>query len=99
MLAYGQQLKAEGHEVILPKFTEEYARLDDEEEMHSESAENKVEDDLIKHYWKVIQDSDAILVVNKKRKGIPGYIGGNTFLEMGFAHVLEKKNISHRQHS
>ena len=27
----------------------------------------------------------------KISNGIPNYIGGNTFLEMGFAHVLNKK--------
>ena len=25
-----------------------------------------------------------------EKKSIPGYIGGNTFLEMGFAHILNK---------
>jgi predicted RNA-binding protein with PUA domain len=31
------------------------------------------------------------LVVNEDLNGIKGYIGGNSFLEMGFAHVLNKK--------
>ena len=31
-----------------------------------------------------------VLVVNPEKKGVPGYIGGNTFLEMGFAHILNK---------
>ncbi len=31
------------------------------------------------------------LAVNIDKKGIKNYIGGNTFLEMGFAHVLDKK--------
>ena len=39
----------------------------------------------------MIQKSDAILVLNLTKNGIENYIGGNTFLEMGFAHVLEKK--------
>ena len=38
-----------------------------------------------------IKKSDAILVLNYDRKGIKNYIGGNTFLEIGFAHVLDKK--------
>ncbi|MBI3413315.1 MAG: hypothetical protein HY051_04505 [Candidatus Aenigmarchaeota archaeon] len=29
--------------------------------------------------------------MNFDKKGIKNYIGGNTFLEMGFAHVLNKK--------
>jgi predicted RNA-binding protein with PUA domain len=31
------------------------------------------------------------LVVNEDLNNVEGYIGGNTFLEMGFAHVLNKK--------
>jgi hypothetical protein len=31
-----------------------------------------------------------VLVLNYEKKGVPGYIGGNTFLEMGFAYVLDK---------
>jgi len=38
-----------------------------------------------------MQNSDAVLVVNFDKKGIKGYVGGNSFLEMGFAHVLNKK--------
>jgi len=47
--------------------------------------------DSIRAYWDVINDSDAILVANYDKKGIANYIGGNSFLEMGFAHVLKKK--------
>lgn len=45
----------------------------------------------IRAYWKIIRESDAVLVANFDKKGIKNYIGGNTFLEMGFAHVLGKK--------
>ncbi len=38
-----------------------------------------------------IEKSDAILVLNFDRKDIKGYIGGNTFLEMGIAFYLGKK--------
>ncbi|MFH2136669.1 MAG: hypothetical protein ABII19_03530 [Patescibacteria group bacterium] len=56
-----------------------------------ESMAQKVSDDLIRRYFHIIEKSDAILVLNYEKKGIAGYIGGNTFLEMGFAHVLNKK--------
>jgi hypothetical protein len=35
--------------------------------------------------------SDAILVCNFDKKGIKNYIGGNTLMEIGFAHVNDKK--------
>jgi len=47
--------------------------------------------DPFKNYFKIIKKSDAVLVVNIHRKGIKGYIGGNTLIEMAFAHVLDKK--------
>jgi hypothetical protein len=38
-----------------------------------------------------MQDMDAVLALNLDRKGIKNYIGGNTFLELGFAYILNKK--------
>lgn len=46
---------------------------------------------FIKKYYKYISESDGILVTNFDKKGIKNYIGANTFLEMGYAHVLDKK--------
>ncbi|OIO51564.1 hypothetical protein COY93_00645 [Candidatus Uhrbacteria bacterium CG_4_10_14_0_8_um_filter_58_22] len=54
-------------------------------------AERTIRDDLIRKHWRAIRDGDAILVVNGEKNGVAGYIGGNTFLEMGFAHVLDQK--------
>ncbi len=48
-------------------------------------------EDLIKRYYNLIKEADAILVVNSDKKGIKNYIGGNTFLEMGFAYTMDKK--------
>ena len=47
--------------------------------------------DPLKAYFEEIKGSDAILVINKDRKGIPNYVGGNTLIEMAFAYVLGKK--------
>lgn len=90
MIATEKELKKLGHEIILPEFTHDYAAMDTFDKMHSESAKNKVEHDLIRGYFEKIKNSDAMLVANVERKGVKGYIGGNTFLEMGFAFVLNK---------
>ena len=55
-----------------------------------ENALRKIQDDVIKHHYRKISNSDAILILNLDKKGISNYIGGNTFLEMGFAHILNK---------
>jgi predicted RNA-binding protein with PUA domain len=91
MLEIGNRLREFNHEVVLPDFTEEYAKLSSQGEMHKESAKNKIEHDLIRGYFEEIKKSDAILVCNFDKNGVKNYIGGNTFLEMGFAHVLRKK--------
>jgi len=90
MVEAEKQLQLNGHEVVLPHFTHEYASMQLEQEMHSESVKNKMEHDLIRKYFDLIKDGDVILVLNVDRKGVAGYIGGNSFLEMGFAHILHK---------
>ncbi|MFA5080348.1 MAG: hypothetical protein WC472_01850 [Candidatus Paceibacterota bacterium] len=90
MIEAEKKLQELGHQVVLPEFTYEYANMDTTDEMHIESAKNKVEYDLIRGYFEKIKESDAILVINIERKNIKGYIGGNTFLEMGFALILNK---------
>jgi len=77
--------------VILPKFTTEYTKISNQKRIHSESIKNKVKYDLIRYYFNKIRNVDAILVVNETKNGIKNYIGGNSFLEMGFAHVFNKK--------
>ena len=90
MIEAETKLKELGHEIILPEFTHQYAAMDTIDKIHTESARNKVEYDLIKGYFEKIKNNDAVLVANVERKGVKGYIGGNSFLEMGFAFVLNK---------
>jgi len=80
-----------GHEVVLPRNTELYANGSLIFESRVESAENKLDHDLIKNYFKEIQNSNAALIVNKTKNNIENYVGGNTLMEMGFAYVLDKK--------
>ncbi|MEI6462293.1 MAG: hypothetical protein WCO33_01320 [bacterium] len=56
-----------------------------------EGAEAKIKNDVIRKYFEKIKLSDAVLILNYTKKNIPNYIGGNTFLEIGFAFVLKKK--------
>jgi len=47
--------------------------------------------DLIKRYYDLIKEAEAVLVLNVEKNGIKNYIGGNTLIEMAFAYVLDKK--------
>jgi len=91
MVETKERLEKMGHQVLLPRHTEEYARMNTSDHIHNESVKNKINNDLIRDYYNEIQAGDAILAINEKLNEIPSYIGGNTFLEMGFAHVLNKK--------
>ena len=45
----------------------------------------------IREFWKLMQGADAVLVMNFDKHGIQNYIGGNTLMEIGFAHVLNQR--------
>jgi len=47
--------------------------------------------EAIRTHFNKIAWSDAILVLNYTKNGVEGYIGANTFLEMGVAFHLNKK--------
>ena len=47
--------------------------------------------DAIREFWNSMQGADAVLVMNFDKHGIKNYIGGNTLMEIGFAHVLDQK--------
>ncbi len=97
------KLTERGHEVEIPltsqRIIDGELTLDGFMREKNENGDNafrrsvmrKIKDDVIKRYYNIIKESDVILILNYEKKGIAGYIGGNTFLEMGFAHVLNKK--------
>lgn len=88
-----------GYEVEIPLATQKILNGDisfENWQMHKEKEgdmwfRKTAEEDLIKRYYRLIKDSDDILVVNIDKKSVKNYIGGNTLLEMGFAYVLDKK--------
>lgn len=45
---------------------------------------------LIKNHFNKIRKSDAVLILNYKKRGINGYIGGNTLIEMAIAFHYNK---------
>ena len=87
-------LSKEGHSLDIPLSAQRIltGELTLEEFKNEKNKEDrKIKEDVINYYFEKIKNSDVILIINEEKKGVPGYIGGNTFLEMGFAHVLKKK--------
>jgi hypothetical protein len=56
-----------------------------------EAAAVKIENDYLRQHYAGILASDAIFIVNLEKNGIANYIGGNVLMEMGQAHVNNKK--------
>lgn len=89
-LEVSEQLKKMGHETFLSSYIQRYAG-----KSHDEIEKLKLEDkyneqDAMTEYWEPLKTADALLVLNYDKHGIKNYIGGNAFLEMGFAYVLGK---------
>ncbi|MEW5955131.1 MAG: hypothetical protein AB1626_01170 [Candidatus Micrarchaeota archaeon] len=59
--------------------------------IRSNHAETKRKHGFIKWWHDCIKSGDAILVCNFDKNGISNYVGGNTLMEIGFAHVNGKK--------
>lgn len=90
MIEIAAALKELGHQPHVSSFVDSYAGKSDAE-IEALKLKDKYENDAIREYWEPMQDSDALLVLNYDKHGIKNYIGGNAFLEMGFAHVLNQK--------
>lgn len=90
MLEVKKELEKFGHEAFVSEFADVFVGRT-EKEKEELTLFHKNEKDAIRKHWEKIKKSDAILVLNYDRKGIKNYIGGNTLMEIGFAHVLNKK--------
>ena len=102
-----EELIAHGHEVQIPqlsldapaefggekkinfaKYIEEHGGMEAFPVGHQiwDLKESAIQEHFQKMDW-----ADAILVINEKKREIEGYIGGNTFLEIGVAYYSHKK--------
>jgi hypothetical protein len=87
MLRAKIELEGNGHEVFAPIDVEKCVSNPN----LSEDIEYCIEKDIIRTHFKIIENCDAILVLNHDKNGIKGYVGGNTLMDMGIAHFLNKK--------
>jgi len=90
MMDLCKKLESMGHEPFMSKFGPAFVGKTDEEKEEIK-LKQKFNYDAIREFWKPMQRAEALLVANYDKHGIDNYIGGNAFLEMGFAHVLNQK--------
>jgi hypothetical protein len=85
-------LRSLGHTPLVPKSLD---LIDKQGFMKPETVSERLAAeeryDFIREHFRKIEQADAVLVVNPKKNGMDGYIGGNTFLEMGIGFYLGKK--------
>jgi len=90
MIEIKNKLNEMGHEVFISKFTESMVGKSYEEK-EKMKLHQKYNLDAIREFWKLMQGADALLVLNLDKNDVKNYIGGNTLMEIGFAHVLNQK--------
>ncbi len=85
------RLEANGHTVFVPKSLDliENGEFVKPVTVAERLAAEEAHDFLREHYRKV-EKADAVLIANYDKDGVRGYVGGNTFLEMGYAYYLGK---------
>jgi len=90
MIKLQKKLENMGFTVYRPQSFQEMGIINYKTATPEETKELKIKYNLIKMHYEKIMASDAILVANYDKKGVEGYIGGNTFLELGFAYVNDR---------
>lgn len=83
-------LIARGHDAFVTSLAAPFVGKTDEEKEQIK-LEQKNHQDAIREFWRLMQGADAVLCMNLDKHGIKNYIGGNTLMEIGFAHVLNQK--------
>lgn len=90
-----RQLQKMGFSVKVPNTATKMARANNfDVESHKTWYQNKADygkkTKLMKDHFKKVLEADAILVYNKEKNGISGYIGGNGLMEMTLAFHYKK---------
>src|SRR5438067_2146636 len=88
MIEVRDRLREMSHEAFVTNFAGALAKKN-LEEIEALKLEQKYNLDAITEFWNQMQDADALLVLNLDKNGVKNYIGGNTLMEIGFAHVLK----------
>lgn len=90
MIEFRDKLEKLGHDAFITDLHKSMIGKSDEE-IEKIKLHQKYNEDAIREFWNAMQGADAVFVLNLDKNGIKNYIGGNTLMEIGFAHVLNQK--------
>lgn len=79
-----------GHEPIVSRYVESMVGKTDQEK-EALKIQQKNDQDAMRRDIENLEQAEAILMLNLDKNGISNYIGGNAFLELGWAYLQKKK--------
>ena len=97
VLEVQKNLRKMGYKVLVPEIANVMKKRNDFVVSHyktwlTNSSDYHKKTKLMQGHFKKVKKADAIVVINLKKNGLNGYIGGNVLLEMFLAY-LDKKPI------
>ena len=100
MILLQKKLETLGHIVCLPIGIEPHLKDPSYQDDLDKNTPELIKEDIMLRNFKQIEVQDGIIILNKKKNGIDGYMGTSMLMEMAIAHFLEKKifvmhNIPH----
>ncbi len=91
MLNLEKELVGLGHRSVLPIGFEQNVQFPDFTNDLDADLQYCLENNIMKRNFDQLSKQDAILVVNKEKHGIQGYLGTAVLMELAIAHFLGKK--------
>ncbi len=91
MVTTKKELEAMGHNVTLPFETELHLERPTFVDDLASNLQYCIDNDVLRKGFQLVADADAIVVLNHPRKGVHGYIGTSTLMEIAVAHYFKKK--------
>jgi len=90
-----KELKKMGFKVKIPKTANKMRKSNNFDVSHyktwyNNKADYKIKRQLMNDHFRKVMEADAIFVLNKKKSGVEGYIGGNGLMEMTIAYHYKK---------
>jgi len=86
-----EKLDKLGHKTSIPVGSEPHLTDKDFVENLEDNSRFCIDNNIMKRNFDLLAENEAILVLNKKRNGVDGYIGISVLMEMAIAHHLNKK--------
>lgn len=91
MYAAKETLEEAGFEVGLPFETEVHLQNPAFVDDLNANLQYCIDNEVLRKSFDFIASADAVVVLNYPRKGVEGYVGASTLMEIAFAYYFKKK--------